>query len=389
MLVKQTFNKSNWGGLYVMAKLQSLSIGGKDISVIIRNTMLTRNILFIGDSYAAETASYTGNTGASTGWPQNCSNNVYGLNNYFVVAKGGACFGKSDDYAASTLLNNWLNSTEGLANKDKITDVVFGFGYNECYALYANGDSFASKVVNGIIDCNNLIASNMPLAKPWLFSVGWGSNPNVRIKADNCYNNLYPSCTLVKWAYCQAHPIMYNPAFYADDRVHPNDEGMFRLGQYIANCLNYGNTDMIRLNLKLLANNSVGFGFMQTTSPSQVNIMLLPNVIFNNSSDFTHSNDSLHRLCAVNAFTLGSLNNGSSTLPAGDFCNTIMYHIAGSSVDKYVEMPTCLVSVSVGTKYGHEIFDTVVSVRNRTGSTLQYSKAAPESGKYIINPYYV
>lgn len=181
---------------------------------------------------------------------------------------------------------------------------------------------------------------------------------------------------------------MYNPAFYADDRVHPNDEGMLRLGQYIANCLNYGNVDMIRSNYKLLANDSVSYGFMQTTSPSQVNVMLQSNVIYNNSSDCTHSNDGVNNLCKVNAFTLGSLNNGSSSLPQGDFCNSILYHIAGSNTDKYVDMPTCLVSVSAGTRYEHEIFDTYVSVRNRTGSTLQYSKVAPESGKFIINPYY-
>ena len=60
-----------------MAKLQSLSIGGKDISVIIRNTMLTRNILFIGDSYAAETASFTGNTGSSAGLPCSATIKVY------------------------------------------------------------------------------------------------------------------------------------------------------------------------------------------------------------------------------------------------------------------------------------------------------------------------
>ena len=44
-----------------------------------------------------------------------------------------------------------------------------------------------------------------------------------------------------------AHPVMYIAGRYADDRVHPNDEGMLRLGQYIANCLNGGKADYTAL----------------------------------------------------------------------------------------------------------------------------------------------
>ena len=53
-----------------------------------------RYILFIGDSYAAETSSYTGGTGASAGWPERAKDMIFNLKGYYVVAVGGSCFGR-------------------------------------------------------------------------------------------------------------------------------------------------------------------------------------------------------------------------------------------------------------------------------------------------------
>ena len=44
--------------------------------------------------------------------------------------------------------------------------------------------------------------------------------------ADKIYNHVYPACEMVQWTYCQAHPVMYIPDYFSDDRIHPNDEGM-------------------------------------------------------------------------------------------------------------------------------------------------------------------
>ena len=43
------------------------------------NNLKDRYILFIGDSYAAETASYTGGTGASAGWPEKAKDMIFNL----------------------------------------------------------------------------------------------------------------------------------------------------------------------------------------------------------------------------------------------------------------------------------------------------------------------
>lgn len=374
-----------------MAKLQSLSIQGVDIRDYVLNIIHEpRNILFIGDSYAAESASYTENTGSTVGWPENCKHNVYNLGSSYIVAQGGAGFGKTGIYSASYLLSNWLSSSEGKSNKNSITDVVFGFGYNDCYDLaYGSSSDYGADVTNGILKCAQLLESNMPHAKPWLFSVGWGSNPYVRAKADTMYNSLYPACTIVKWTYCQAHPIMYNPYFFAGDRVHPNNEGSLRLGQYIANCLNYGNTNMIRPTQAIrTTDTNVLFGFANTVSPNSATLTVEPNVVFNQNSDYTLSDGDLCRLCNIDYFTLGSINLNTSQYPNTTFTQPVVYHIAGSQMDKYVTLGTGLVSVSAGTKYGHEIFDTVVTVRNRTGQSLSFSKVAPESGKLNILSYY-
>ena len=65
-----------------------------------------RYILFVGDSYAGETASYTGGTGAKSGWPSYCNNMVSNLKASYTTADGGAGFGKEGNKAISTLLSN-------------------------------------------------------------------------------------------------------------------------------------------------------------------------------------------------------------------------------------------------------------------------------------------
>ena len=53
-----------------------------------------RYILFIGDSYAAQTASYTGGTGATEGWPEKAKDMIFNLKGYYIVSVGGSGVGR-------------------------------------------------------------------------------------------------------------------------------------------------------------------------------------------------------------------------------------------------------------------------------------------------------
>ena len=347
-----------------------------------------RYILFIGDSYAAETASYTGGTGASVGWPEKAKDMIFNLKGYYIVAVGGSGFGRDGNLSVTTMLNNWINSEEGQTNKSKITDIVFGFGYNDCYGMWQSGndDTYSEKCTNAIVACNNLIKANMPLAKPWLFSVGWGSNPYVREKADKIYNHIYPACEMVQWTYCQAHPVMYISAYYADDRVHPNNEGMLRLGQYIANCLNGGKADYASL-IKEITTNVSTCGYYQTVSSSEIQIMMNANLIYNDTFYTQQPDEKAWMGSLRNAFTFGGYNVAESGLPCSGFQQPIFLHVAGSK-DTHVPMLISFVAIEVGEKYGHMTYDTGIALTNISGSVVDYRKIACDYGKLSINPYW-
>ena len=345
-----------------------------------------RYILFIGDSYAAQTASYTGGTGATEGWPEKAKDMIFNLKGYYIVAVGGSGFGRDGAQSVITILTNWINSAEGQANKSKITDIVFGFGYNDCYGMWKSGNdsAYIEKCTNGIVACNNLIKANMPLAKPWLFSVGWGSNPYVREKADKIYNRVYPACEMSQWTYCQAHPVMYIPDYYADDRVHPNDEGMLRLGQYIANCLNGGKADYAT-QARGIATDISTCGYYQTVSSSEIQLMMNAQLIYNGNSH-TQQPDERVWISLHNAFTFGGYNFAESgNIPYTGFQQPILLHIVGSK-DIHIPMLISFVATEAGEKYGHMTYDTGMALTNIAGSAVDYTKIACDRGKLNINP---
>ena len=352
-----------------------------------------RYILFIGDSYAAQTASYTGGTGATEGWPEKAKDMIFNLKGYYIVAVGGSGFGRDGNLSVTTMLNNWINSAEGQANKSKITDIVFGFGYNDCHAMWQSGndDAYSGKCTDAIVACNNLIKANMPLAKPWLFSVGWGSNPYVREKADKIYNHIYPTCEMVQWTYCQAHPVMYIAAYYADDRVHPNNEGMLRLGQYIANCRNGGKADYAALVKEMFSyvstTDTSTCGYYQTVSSSEIQLMMTANLIYNGDSYTQQPDEKVWIGTLHNAFTFGGCNISETRIPYSKFQQPIFLHIAGSK-DTHIPMLISLVAIEAGEKYGHMTYDTGMALTNISGSAVDYRKIACDYGKLSINPYW-
>ena len=351
-----------------------------------------RYILFIGDSYAAQTASYTGGTGASAGWPEKAKDMIFNLKGYYIVSVGGSGFGRDGTQSVITILTNWINSAEGQANKSKITDVVFGFGYNDCWGMWKSSDAntYSEKCTNAIVACNNLIKANMPLAKPWLFSVGWGSNPYVREKADRVYNRVYPTCEMVQWTYCQAHPVMYIPAYYADDRVHPNNEGMLRLGQYIANCLNGGKADYaapVEGISPYVTTNISTCGYYQTVSSSEIQLMMNAQLIYDGNSRTQQPDEKVLIASLHNAFTFGGSSVASSGTPYSGFQQPILLHIAGSK-DIHILMSISFVSTEAGEKYGHMTYETRMIINNTSGSAVDYTKIACDRGKLSINPYW-
>ena len=351
-----------------------------------------RYILFIGDSYAAETASYTGGTGASVGWPERAKDMIFNLKGYYITAVGGAGFGRDGAQSVITILTNWINSAEGQANKSKITDIVFGFGYNDCYGMWQSGnhEAYSQKCTNAMIACNNLIKANMPLAKPWLFSVGWGSNPYIREVADKVYNYTYPACEQIQWTYCQAHPVMYIPNRYADDRVHPNDEGMLRLGQYIANCLNGGKADyavQIQGINPYVSTDISTCGFFQAVSSSEIQLMMTANLIYDGNSYTQQPDEKVWIASLHNAFTFGGYNVAESGTPFSRFQQPILLHTAGSK-DSHTPMLVSFVAFEAGEKYGHMTYETAMVITNTSGSAVDYTKIACDYGKLSINPYW-
>lgn len=362
-----------------------------DINTRIDN-LKDRYILFVGDSYAAESASYTGGTGSATGWPEKCKDMIFNLKGYFITAVGGSGFGRDGAQSVTTILTNWINSSEGQANKSKITDVVFGFGYNDCFGMWQSGNdnTYSDKCTNAMIACNNLIVANMPNAKPWLFSVGWGSNPYVREKADKIYNFTYPACEQIQWTYCMAHPVMYMTGRYADDRVHPNDLGVLRLGQYIANCINGGKADYISPAESIQAYVTTDIstcGYYQTVSSSEIQLMMTANLIYDGNSYTQQPDEKVWIASLHNAFTFGGYNVGFLGTPFSGFQQQILLHTVGSK-DSHTPMTVSFVAFENGEKYGHMTYETAMIITNTSGSTVDYTAIACDYGKLSINPYW-
>ena len=352
-----------------------------------------RYILFIGDSYAAETASYTGGTGATEGWPEKAQEMIFNLKGYYTVAVGGAGIGREGDKSVTTILNNWINSAEGQANKSKITDIVFVLGYNDCWGMLHSSDTeiYKEQCTAAMIACNNLIKANMPLAKPWLFSVGWGSDPYIREVAAKIYNHVYPACEMVKWTYCQAHPVMYIPDYYADDRIHPNNEGMIRLGQYIANCLNGGKADYAALTQGIIPYTATGnlslCGYYQVVSSSEIQLMMNADLIYNGDSYTQQPGDKVWIASLRNAFTFGGYNVAQSGTPFSRFQQPIFLYTVGSK-DGHVPMLVSFVSTEDGEKSGCMTYETRMVITNISNSPVDYTKIACDYGKLSINPYW-
>lgn len=105
----------------------------------------SRGYIFIGDSYGD---GYTPD-GSTTGWCDRLKSKLVNFhanaNNIFINHKGGACFSNpSNDYL--TLLKGVENQ---ISNKNIITDVLIGGGYNEI--PYANQDTKVKSCIDTLI----------------------------------------------------------------------------------------------------------------------------------------------------------------------------------------------------------------------------------------------
>ena len=193
-----------------------------------------RKYIFIGDSYAL------GITDGDivNGWPK-CAVSDMALNDddYYIAALGGSGFTKGENGTVG--VNGFMNALNSLdsviTDKEAITDIVIGGGYND------NAANLTAIGTNAYILINNA-RQKYPRAKFWVFfmAVEFGKKEGgTRERLPNTENSYL---SLGGYAcYSIQNSLRVNQKILVSaDGVHPTQIGYQRLGQAVASVLNGG-----------------------------------------------------------------------------------------------------------------------------------------------------
>lgn len=304
----------------------------------------SRGYIFIGDSYGD---GYTPD-GSTTGWCDrlkskmvNCHANA---NNIFINHKGGACFSNpSNDYL--TLLKGVANQ---ISNKNIITDVLIGGGYNEL----PYGDQI-TKVKECIDTLISYVQSTYPNAivhfAPFgvafkdrnnQFALKYKLMPAYTTKA--CYANqpfvLVPG----------AENILSFENMMSSDGIHPNEWGLENIAEYLKGyILGTGSSSADKRQLVVGLNGGTFTGTIYGQCLGDINIY---RIIFDQKVKNLNSNGingfKLYTPTRSNAFpwrapNIGYTNTNAIIQSNGGFYDvSVNFHVTNNN-ELYMEIKQC------------------------------------------------
>lgn len=188
-----------------------------------RLIMSERNFLFVGDSYASQSAT----------WVTPCVN-AAGIVNYTNLAVTGTAF----------FDGTFLSQISGYTgNRDEVTDIVVGGGLNDARFNAANADYNTCK--QAIVDFATYAKTNFPNARLWLAFMGnalddapllSGRTWDKRIWAKWCYESVGRENGFIIIKGCD-EALATSTFNYNSDHIHPNSTGATQIGECLANGL--------------------------------------------------------------------------------------------------------------------------------------------------------
>lgn len=222
------------------------------------NLTSDRKFIFIGDSYGD---GYNP-TGDGVGWPtlvSNCLGKTIGVNAWSAsTGSAGFCRAENDNRAFDYLLNTVIAQLT-TSQKEEITDVVFGGGYNELG--HTNNEIFA-----GMARCRTLVRNNLPNAKMWVLAIGWSIQSESRRNLCNIYRSAYSeNANQHNMIYRECYDSLQDTACLSADGVHPSYQGYVDLATAISRELIDGKKNQVsnRFPIKDDAENTLGYASIE------------------------------------------------------------------------------------------------------------------------------
>ena len=180
-----------------------------------------RHILFVGDSYDVIVPGYE--------WTTICANTL-GVTNFTRRCTGGYGFAPNNNATWKSLLQN--NPVADAAN---ITDIVIGGGTND--------SSSTNDIPSAMADFDAYIRATFPkLERVYLGYMGWSHlNASQKTQHRGMYSVYLGNAKKLGWHYLNGvQYVLRNPTLILTglaDRVHPNADGVTRLGESVAEAI--------------------------------------------------------------------------------------------------------------------------------------------------------
>lgn len=183
-----------------------------------------RRIILISDSYGDISTDFSGSTWFTTFISDATAAGV-NINNIFSNAIRGASFVRTG-YQYETVL---YNIRDGVTDKDTITDIIIGGGYNDVVTY--RPDYYDQSILTGATAFMNYVKATYPNAKVTFMYMGNATGGNTRLRQRRNMNDLQTSLESVgmKYIYGVNTALMYNGA-QLPDGVHPSASGQIALG---------------------------------------------------------------------------------------------------------------------------------------------------------------
>ena len=380
------------------------AIANKAVTKKLSRNLSDRYILFIGDSYADN---WTANN--NVGWIEALNRQIastlgIGLEtdewktfrntHYAAISKGGIGFsaGVKDVEDGPYLnaydrLNNFIINNQAFMNK--VTDVVFALGYNDAAKAVSSASSTYDDIKDKINLCNTLINHNtLHYVNKYLFAVGWGSNPNIRWRANRIYKSVYSYSAELGWIYSDLRYIMYDSDLYYKDWVHPNMNGSTKIAGRILNTL-LGNSSIVNCEDKYYTTTTskgttVNVGYLSVANNEFAQLFLTSNVIYDGS------------LVTVPQYGTQEICEITGLVPFGETSPVLISNCSFHILDEINKtegnvLLGCYISKKTGegeyeTVEGHNKYKTYLCIKNITGSEIKFNKLAPNNGVISIVP---
>lgn len=262
------------------------------------NSLLERNVIFVGDSYSVGSAS-------TIHYPEVVASSM-GLDNshYHVLGHSGWGFANSDFY-------NLISSYAG--DRDAITDIVVLGGLNDAAKL---DDTLTDgQLMNLIETFVNYCKSEFTNAKIWIGVLGWSksiSNASSSVRHYNRMEKCYARGTQWGAIYLDGFmPIAHDYNILSNDETHPNDNGQLRIGRALASKLMGGDmrSNTTQLDITLTSSQSTSqlpSVCFQNADNENVYLFLLGTIEFTSAISF-----SLHQQRNILTMSDGYINSGN------------------------------------------------------------------------------